>query len=483
MSFGFLNRIRTTWGLHTLGLRLVIGYAVLFIVSMVLLSALAYVLFNHYMQEPDRTFMRTQAHELASAYEEGGVEALRMDLGTTTADERREELLVHLADGAGGTVLLYNPDSWTATEIARLKAGIRPEAEAWIRLGPAEDDDALEAFALRLSDDHILQVGMDADLRHDAMASMRDVFLAIALPVVVLALLGGALMAYRALRPIRDLTRTLHAVIDTGDIKKRVPETDVRGEFGDVVRLFNRMLHRIEALVIGMHGTLDNVAHDLRTPLTRLRGRAELALHQERDAAGYREALADSLEESETVTRMLDTIMDVAEAESGTMPLHLESIHLNEAVLDVIDLYRLVAEDKEISLHVAIPDNLAVVADRNRIRQVVANLVDNAIKYTPSGGHISLEAAYEEQHVALRVRDTGFGIPPEEQPRIWDRMYRGDRSRSERGLGLGLSLVNAIIAAHGGAVGVESSDGSGSVFTVTLPRGDRHVLRPNLSNL
>ena len=483
MSFVFLNRIRTTWGLHTLGLRLVIGYAALFMLSMVLLSALAYVLFNHYMQEPDRTFMRTQAHELAAAYEEGGLEALRMDLGTTTADERREELLVHLADGAGGTVLLYNPDSWTATEIARLKTNIRPDAEAWIRLGPAEDDDALEAFALRLSDGHVLQVGMDADLRHDAMASMRDVFLAIALPVAVLALLGGALMAYRALRPIRDLTRTLHAVIDTGDVKKRVPEAGVRGEFGDVVRLFNRMLTRIEALVIGMHGTLDNVAHDLRTPLTRLRGRAELALHQERDAAGYREALEDSLEESETVTTMLDSIMDVAEAESGTMPLQLESVLLDEAVFDVVDLYRLVSEDKELNVHVSIPAELAVVADRHRIRQVVANLLDNAIKYTPPGGRISLEATCDEHDVVLCVRDTGIGISPEEQPRIWDRMYRGDRSRSQRGLGLGLSLVKAIVSAHGGAVGVDSSDAGGSVFIVRLPRGNGHAARPNLSNL
>lgn len=483
MSFDFRSRIRRTWGLHTLGLRLVIGYAVLFIFSTVLLSGLAYALFNHYMQEPDRTFMRTQARDLASAYEAGGIDGLRRVLGATAAEERREELLVRLVDAAGVTVLLYNPDNWTATEIDKLRDQAPPETEAWIQLGPAEDDDALEAFTRRLSDGYVLQVGMDADLRHDAMASMRDVFLVIALPVLVLALLGGALMAYRALRPIRHLAETLQAVIDTGNVKKRVPAADVRGEFGVFVHLFNRMLDRIEALVIGMHETLDNVAHDLRTPLTRLRARGELALHQDRDAAGYREALADNLEESETVTTMLNSIMDVAEAESGTMPLHLELIRVADPIADVFELYRLVADEKGLELDVDVSAELEITADRHRIRQVVANLVDNAVKYTPSGGRIRVQAAGHDGEVIVRIRDTGIGISTEERPRIWDRLYRGDRSRSERGLGLGLSLVKAIVAAHGGRVGVESAIGTGSEFTVRLPKNERSAPAANLSNL
>lgn len=476
MSSGFLERWRRTWGLHTLGLHLVLGYAVLFIASTALLAVAAYVLFNHFMREPDRAFMQAQAYELAAAYERGGIAALRRDLAATAADERREELLVRLADADGATVLLYNPDDWTAAEVGKLTRQQNmtrqsPSAEAaWIALGPAEDDDALEAFMLRLSGGHLLQVGMDADLREDAMASMREVFLVIALPVLILALLVGAVMAYRTLRPLRQLAETFHAVIDTGDVQMRVPRAEVRGEFADLVHLFNRMLGRIEALVVGLRDTLDNVAHDLRTPVTRLRGTAELALQEERNPDAYRDALADSLEAAESVMKVLESIMEVAEAESGTMPLHLAPLNVAELTRDVVALYRLVAEEKGLTLDARVPAALAVTADRSRMRQVLANLVDNAVKYTPPGGAVTVEAEGDAREVRLRVRDTGVGIAPHEKHRIWDRLYRGDRSRSERGLGLGLSLVKAIVEAHGGRVAVADAPGTGALFTVHLPQ-------------
>jgi signal transduction histidine kinase len=398
------------------------------------------------------------------------MEGLRRDLATTPVDERRDELLVRLADGEGRTVLLYNPDNWTQTEMQNLERESPPLEGPWMRLGPAEDDDALEAYAIVLPDSLTLQVGMDADIREDAMQSMRAVFLVILMPVLLFALLGGAFMAYRALAPIRRLVEILHSVIDTGNVSTRVPEEEVRGEFGDLVRLFNRMLDRIETLVIGMHRTLDNVAHDLRTPMTRLRGRAELALQVERDPEIYREALAESVEASQAAMTMLETIMDVAEAESGTMPLHMEPVLISELIYEVIDLYQLLADDKEQALVMDVPPALEIFADRSRMRQVVANLIDNAVKYTPGGGDVHVSAEGDEREVCLRVRDTGMGITSDEIHRIWDRLYRGDRSRSQRGLGLGLSFVKAIVQAHGGRIQVQSTEGVGSVFTVRLPR-------------
>ena len=467
MSSAFLDRLRRTWGRHTLGLRLVAGYALLFIVSIVLLAVITYGLFNRFMHEPDRTYMMSQAHVLATAYERGGIEALRRELAAGTSDERRDELLVRLAEADGRTLLLYNPDNWTEAEVTNLERA--PAAEPWLRLGQAEDDDALEAYSVDLSGDRLLQVGMDADIREDAMESMREAFLAIVLPVLFLALIGGAFMAYRALSPIRRLADSLQAVIDTGNVSTRVPEDEVRGEFGDLVRLFNRMLGRIETLVEGMHRTLDNVAHDLRTPMTRMRGKAELALQEERDPEAYREALAESLEASATAMTMLESIMDVAEAESGTMPLRMETVNLAGVVHEVVDLYHLLADEKEQKLQVEVPSSLEIAADRSRIRQVVANLIDNAVKYTPRGGSIRVTARGEADEVVLEIRDTGIGISPDEQHRIWDRLYRGDRSRSQRGLGLGLSFVKAIVEAHGGRVAVQSSGETGSIFSVRLP--------------
>jgi signal transduction histidine kinase len=161
--------------------------------------------------------------------------------------------------------------------------------------------------------------------------------------------------------------------------------------------------------------------------------------------------------------------MDISEAESGTMQLRRESVPLRDVVDRAVDLYRDVADAKGVALSLSAVDDVVVSGDRTRLEQVAANLIDNAVKYTRAGGRVDVEIARDGDRARLRVRDTGHGIPASEMPRIWDRLFRGDTSRTERGLGLGLSLVKAIVEAHDGTVDVTSEDGRGSVFTVSLP--------------
>jgi signal transduction histidine kinase len=161
--------------------------------------------------------------------------------------------------------------------------------------------------------------------------------------------------------------------------------------------------------------------------------------------------------------------MDISEAESGTMLLQREPVRLADVVARAVDLYRDVAEAKGVTLTADASEEVAVLADRTRLEQVAANLIDNGVKYTAPGGRVDVEVRRDGSAAIMRVRDTGAGIPPDELPRIFERLFRGDTSRTERGLGLGLSLVRAIVQAHGGTVGVESEPGTGSVFTVSLP--------------
>jgi len=165
-------------------------------------------------------------------------------------------------------------------------------------------------------------------------------------------------------------------------------------------------------------------------------------------------------------------LMDISEAETGVMKLDLKSVNVSAMMGDVIELYRYVAEDKGILVHTIASNDLCLTADPNRMRQILANLLDNGIKYTPSGGRIDIEAHRRGQKIVILVKDTGIGIHPEELSRIWDRLYRCDQSRSQKGLGLGLSLVKAIVQAHKGQVEVFSEPGKGSTFTISLPSDD-----------
>ncbi|MDB4691488.1 HAMP domain-containing histidine kinase, partial [Verrucomicrobia bacterium] len=294
-------------------------------------------------------------------------------------------------------------------------------------------------------------------------------FVGAMIPVVLLGFLGGAFLAWRSMKPVRQISSAVQSIIDTGKLDQRVALPPTEDELTQLARLFNRMLEHNQRLIGSMRESLDNVAHDLRTPLTRLRNAAESALREDNvSEQTASEALADCMEESERVLTMIDTLMSVAEAEAGVMKLKLVPTDLAQILRESFDLYEHVAEDKSLVVQLNSSSGMIATADPQRVRIVFANLVDNAMKYTPERGKIVASIKRTDDLIVLQLQDSGPGIAEKDMEKIWDRLFRADKSRSQRGLGLGLSLVKAIVEAHEGYVEVKSQLGRGSVFTVAF---------------
>jgi heavy metal sensor kinase len=283
-------------------------------------------------------------------------------------------------------------------------------------------------------------------------------------------------MARKALAPMDALRRSTEE-ITASRLDRRLPVAAAHDELGRLTQTINEMIGRLERSFTEIRRFTADASHELRTPLAAIRTEAEVALKRRLNEAEYQQLLGSILEECDRLTRLTEQLLALAREDAGVArPVH-EPVDLTALVQSVADTMRPLAEAREVKLHTAADDRVEIHGDGARLRQVFYNVLDNAIKYTPPGGTVTVRCGRQERDAIVCVHDTGMGIPPEHLLRVFDRFYRVDRSRSreEGGTGLGLSIARSIVAAHGGRIGLASTPGQGTTCTVILPDGDeRH---------
>ncbi len=303
---------------------------------------------------------------------------------------------------------------------------------------------------------------------HELLEAYRGFFAYALGGVILLSLSAGWFLAWRALLGVQEVRRTAQSIA-RGEFNSRVPVKGTGDEIDQLAVTFNGMLAQIEAVLSGMKEVNDNIAHDLRSPITRMRGMAEVTLAGQPEAQDYQMALARVIEECDRLLGIINTMLDISEAEAGIARLKMTKLDLSEMVRDVTDLFSPVAEGKHINLTARATDPLLICADARKLQRILSNLMDNAIKYTPDGGSVTISSSATDEEACIVVEDTGLGIADTDLDHIFDRFYRAEKSRSEPGSGLGLSLARAFVMAHGGTIKVKSSIEKGSQFIVTLP--------------
>lgn len=467
MFFERINRFR-----RSLSFRLALVYAA----TCAILSIAAFLIFYQLMisnihARTDNALVE-ELNECSSLLASKGIAPLRDEIHRKAQSAGTGKVFLRLLTTNGKDIISSDLGPWggigiskTPLPLQRLAQG-RPVFETFKLPGGEHNARVIYGMA---GPEMVLQIGRSLKDDEEILEDFRQAFRTALAVVLTLVALGGWFMARRSLSGVREVTRTAMAISD-GAMEKRVPLTGRGDEIDRLSQTFNHMLERIQSLITEMREVTDNIAHDLKSPVTRIRGLAEVTLTTGRSLDEYRSMAASTVEECDALLGMINTMLEISEFEAGVATLNITTVDISTIVEEACDLFQPLAEDKGLVIKAKVPPQCLLSGDKRKLQRVATNLLDNAIKYTPPGGTITVSVEERGKKVIISFQDTGIGIPAHAIPRIFDRFYRADKSRSESGAGLGLSLVLAIVQAHGGDIEVTNPPGAGSTFTVVLPR-------------
>ncbi len=421
--------------------RLSLLYIALFGISMIAVLLFIYLSTVQNMIRLTDDSINQELNDVLAEYKSGGTKELKSTLETRIGDARVGGWVYLLTDEAFRPVL-GNLPAWP---VASTQTG------KWLRFTMDEarrgEHHAVRALSLALPSGQLLLVGRDIRQEENFTETMWHAALWAGVLTLLLGIGGGFYMSRNMLKRLDVLTRGAERIM-RGGVAARMPTQGSDDEFDRLAKTLNAMLGEIERLIHSIRGVTTNLAHDLRSPLTRIKSRLELSLGRAGNAETLRDEMAYAIGETDQLLVTFNALLSIAEAEGGAARANLAPVDLAQLVEDVADLYGPIAEDKGLALTFAHDGEVTVLGHRQLLFQALLNLIDNAIKYTVRGGITVTSTAQPDGHVVLTIADTGPGIPAADRARVLEQFVRLDESRTTRGNGLGLSLVAAIARLH-----------------------------------
>lgn len=455
---------------NTLSFRLTLWYAGIFTVSSLAIFIVLYVLLVSAIQRRTDESLLEETEELSLLLATTGVDQIMLYFSFESSLDGGDKIFFRLLKPNGEVVASSDMKFWKDVKVE--KNVLAQMNEPTSRILKTETIKGMR-YPVRIiynatGTGLVVQVAksLEDDIRF--FESLRYIFSSLFIVLLAISSVVGWFMARRALLGVEKITETA-IEISSGSLEKRVAESGRGEELDRLALAFNNMIDRIQALMKEMSDMTDNIAHDLRSPITKIRGAAEVTLTTGKSLGEFQAMASNTIEESDRLIGMINTMLDISEFEAGAGQFSVEKIDVPQLMESACDLFQPVAENKEINLALNLHADCYVQGDLQSLQRMAANLLDNALKYTPCGGSVEVACHCENGRVVISVSDNGIGISEEELPHIFKRFYRCDRSRSELGDGLGLSLAQAIAQAHGGHIAATSQLSVGSTFSVSLP--------------
>ncbi len=456
---------------NTLAFRLTLWYAGIFAVSSCVAFLLFYALITSFIRDRTDQELLGQVNRFSTLWAAEGVEAVKSAAVMEAQAAGVKKVFFRLLSLSGQAFSSSNMSYWKDIDIheAAIKELLRGRSHVFETIVIRDRKEEVRILYAFLTPSVILQVGEAMESTSRFLDAFKGIFITTMTFLIVLAAGVGWFMARRAVSGVEAVTRTAQK-ISGGNLEERVPVKARGDEIDQLATTFNQMLNRIQALLTEIKEMSDHIAHDLRSPITRIRGIAEVTLTTGKSLSEYESMAASTVEECDRLLDMINTMLVISKTEAGVDRLIREKIDLTGLVRKARELFEPAAEDKGVALSCDLQNGSHLIGDTRMIQRMLSNLLDNAIKYTPSGGSVRISLSEDDAQVAVSIEDSGMGISPKDLPRIFERFYRCDQSRSQAGIGLGLSLARAVARAHGGDITVVSIPDQGSTFTVTLPK-------------